>query len=141
MQYKNPKLATDGIVCVGDGVVLIRRGRAPFEGAWALPGGFVEDGEDPLDAVAREEREETGLDAAVTGLVGAYGAPDRDPRGHTVSIVYELRALGEPRGGDDAAEARAFARDALPSEMAFDHARILAEWRARGSIPLGDRLK
>jgi 8-oxo-dGTP diphosphatase len=141
MEYKNPKLATDGIVLLGEGVVLVRRGRPPFEGAWALPGGFVDEGEDPLDAVVREVREETSLDARVTGLVGVYGAPDRDPRHHTVSAVYELRARGEPRGGDDAAEARAFPRDALPPKLAFDHARILADWRARGSLPLGDSLK
>jgi 8-oxo-dGTP diphosphatase len=132
--YRNPKLTTDGIVRAGDGIVLVRRGRPPFEGRWALPGGFVDDGEDPAKAVLREVREETGLRARVTGLVGVWGQPSRDPRGHTVSIVYELVAKGEPRGGDDAAEARVMPLAGLPKRMAFDHARIVAAWRRQGSI-------
>jgi 8-oxo-dGTP diphosphatase len=133
MERRNPKLTTDGIVELGGGIVLVRRGRPPFEGEWVLPGGFVDHGEDPERAVVREVKEETALDAEVLGLVGVYGAPDRDPRGHHVSVAYHLRGHGEPRGGDDAAEARVFSLDAVPP-LAFDHARIVADWRRRGTL-------
>jgi 8-oxo-dGTP diphosphatase len=132
--WRNPKLTVDAVaVLPGGEVVLVRRGKEPFAGAWALPGGFVEYGEDPALAVLRELEEETGLQGEVVGLVGVYGQPDRDPRGHTVAVAYEVRATGAPRGGDDAAEARAFAPAALPAPLAFDHARILADWRRGGA--------
>jgi 8-oxo-dGTP diphosphatase len=138
--WKNPKLTVDAIVRTPQGIVLVKRGREPFEGMWALPGGFVEYGEDPERAVLREVEEETGLRGKLLGLVGVYGAPSRDPRGHTVSVVYEVEAQGEPRGGDDAAEARAFSLDRLPV-LAFDHGRILEDWRARGRAAVADPRK
>lgn len=134
--WRSPRLTVDGIVPLRGGVLLVRRARPPFEGAWVLPGGFVEHGEDPREAVVREVEEEAGLRCRVARLVGVYGAPGRDPRGHTVTIVYELEALaGEPRAASDAAEARAWPLDALPG-LGFDHARILADWR-RGAGPRG----
>jgi 8-oxo-dGTP diphosphatase len=139
-EWKNPKLTVDAIVLTEQGIVLVKRGREPFRGMWALPGGFVEYGEDPERAVLREVEEETGLRGELLGLVGLYGAPGRDPRGHTVSVVYEVHAQGKPQGGDDAAEARAFPIDDLPP-LAFDHARIFADWRKRGALPLGEGLK
>jgi 8-oxo-dGTP diphosphatase len=108
-------------------VVLIRRGRPPY--GWALPGGFVDVGETVEAAAAREALEETGLEIADLELVGVYSDPGRDPRGHTVSVVFAATASGAPRGGDDAAEAAAFAPGSWP-ELAFDHARILSDWLA-----------
>jgi 8-oxo-dGTP diphosphatase len=110
-----------------DRVVLVRR-RFPPPG-WALPGGFVDEGETLEAAAVREAREETGLDVALGDLLYVYSDPRRDPRRHTVSAVFLGRAAGEPAGGDDAAEARAFAWGALPSPLAFDHAEILADAR------------
>jgi 8-oxo-dGTP diphosphatase len=108
------------------GVILIRRANPPFQGRWALPGGFVEVGETCEAACSREVREETGLDVEPVELAGVYSAPDRDPRAHTVSVVYLCRALGGTvRGGDDASEARWFA-DVAGVELAFDHTRVLA---------------
>lgn len=129
MEWKDPKLTVDGIVLTERGIVLVRRGRPPFEGAWALPGGFIDYGEAPEQAVLREVREETGLTGKVTALVGVYGAPGRDPRGHTVSIVYEVEAdeAAAPAAGDDAAEVRAFFVGELPP-LAFDHGRIVEDW-------------
>ena len=74
-------------------------------------------------------REETTLDVELTDLLGVYSRPDRDPRGHTISVVYVGRAQGSPRGGDDAKDARLFSLDALPAPLAFDHAEILVDYR------------
>lgn len=128
MGYEGPSLATDAVVDLGDRIVLIRRGQDPFEGRWALPGGFVELDERVEEACAREVLEETGLDVEVRELLGVYSDPKRDPRGHVVSVVFVARRVGgELRGGDDAAEARAFPVDDLPP-LAFDHDDILADY-------------
>jgi 8-oxo-dGTP diphosphatase len=109
------------------GVILIRRANPPFQGRWALPGGFVEVGETCEASCSREAREETGLEVEPVEVIGVYSTPDRDPRGHTVSVVYLCRVVrGTARGGDDASEARWFA-DVAGIELAFDHARILAD--------------
>lgn len=124
---EGPSLAVDAVIAHGEGVVLIERGRPPFDGAWALPGGFVEVGETVEQACVREALEETGLEVELTGLVGVYSDPARDPRGHVVSVTFAAEAVdGELAGGDDAARARVFPPDDLP-ELAFDHARILAD--------------
>jgi len=108
-------------------ILLIRRKNPPFEGMYALPGGFVDYGERMEEAVVRELEEETGLRTRVTGLVGVYSDPDRDPRGHTVSPAYLLETVGgELRAGDDAAEAVFFPADDLP-ELAFDHSLIVKD--------------
>jgi len=134
-RFRNPALTVDGIVLVrrprpGGArhyVLLVERGNEPFAGDWALPGGFVDYGEDPDHAVVREIAEETGLSGLPFRQFRAFGDPERDPRGHTVSIVYVAEIVGEPpqvAGGDDAAQARWFPIDQLPG-MAFDHERIL----------------
>jgi 8-oxo-dGTP diphosphatase len=123
-----PRLTVDALARDGSGrILLVRRGRPPFQDRWALPGGFVENGETTEDACAREAREETGLDVEVGALAGVYSRPGRDPRGHTVSIVYFCRPVGgEIRGGDDAAEARWFtAAEIAGLSFAFDHGEIV----------------
>lgn len=116
-----PALTVDGVVVRNGCLLLIRRGNEPFKGRYALPGGFVDYGERTEDAVVREVREETGLNTSVRGLVGVYSDPARDPRGHTVSVVYLLAVSGgEPAGGDDALTAEFLPLDRLP-ELAFDH--------------------
>jgi len=135
-RFRSPALTVDGVVLVrrplsGGGhrhvVLLVERGRDPHAGAWALPGGFVDYGEDPDQAVAREVAEETGLDGLPWRQYRVFGQPDRDPRGHTVTVVYVAELVGEPppvAGGDDAAAARWFPLNDLPV-LAFDHGRIL----------------
>jgi 8-oxo-dGTP diphosphatase len=86
----------------------------------ALPGGFVNKGEDPEIAVLRELKEETGLDGYVERLLCVRGDPQRDPRGHVVSIAYLVKATGIPQGGDDAVEAKWYDLSSV-SELAGDH--------------------
>jgi 8-oxo-dGTP diphosphatase len=115
------------ILLPGDRVVLVRRKNPPH--GWAIPGGFVDDGEPLEAAAAREAEEETGLAVTLVEQFHSYSDPTRDPRRHTISTVFLARATGEPLGGDDAAEARAFAWDALPSPIVFDHREVLADVR------------
>lgn len=131
--HPRPMLTADVVVLAEgpDGaqrVLLIQRGKAPFAGDWALPGGFVDEGEQVADAAPRELREETGLHVEKLELLGVYDTPGRDPRGWTVSAVY-LARLDEEQpvaGADDARDARWFATDKLP-KLAFDHAIIVAD--------------
>ena len=126
--FRNPAPTVDAVILVPDDrVVLVRRRNPPL--GWALPGGFVDEGE-PLEAAAtREAAEETGLGVTLLEQFHTYSDPARDPRRHTISTVFLASASGEPRGGDDAEEARAFAWDALPSPIVFDHREILADVR------------
>ncbi|MCD6448613.1 MAG: NUDIX hydrolase [Thermoplasmata archaeon] len=121
-----PSIAVDGVLIKGDKILLIRRKNEPFKGKWALPGGFVEYGETVEEAVLREFEEEVGLKARIKKLLGVYSKPDRDPRGHVISIVFLLDAEGEAKAGDDAADARFFPLDNLPP-LAFDHEEIIRD--------------
>jgi 8-oxo-dGTP diphosphatase len=124
---RSPSPTVDVVILVpGDGVVLVERKHEPR--GWALPGGFVDLGETLEAAAVREAKEETGLDVVLSEQFHAYSDPRRDPRRHTITTVFLGAADGEPAGGDDAAQARAFAWDALPP-LVFDHAEILADVR------------
>jgi 8-oxo-dGTP diphosphatase len=135
--YKNkklPRLTVDTLVRDRRGrVLLVRRGRPPFKGRWGLPGGFCEWKETTEACGARETLEETGVRVKIGRLLGVYSKPDRDPRGHNVTVLYEGRPVsGKAQGGDDAAEARWFTRRELKKlSFAFDHAKIIREQLAR----------
>ncbi len=126
-EYRNPKPTVDCIIELpGERIVLIRRANPPV--GWALPGGFVDEGE-PLDVAAvREVLEETGLHVKLSEQFFTYSDPRRDPRQHNISTVYIGSAEGEPQGADDAAEARAFRVDDLPKDLCFDHDTILSDY-------------
>lgn len=128
-----PALTTDCAVFDADHrVLLIRRKGPPFRGNYALPGGFVEIGETVDEACRRELKEETGLEVGRLWLVGVYSAPQRDPRGHTCSIAFLTQVEhAEPKAGDDA-ETAEWVADWRKVNLAFDHARILAD--AEGAL-------
>jgi 8-oxo-dGTP diphosphatase len=129
--YPRPMLTVDTVVLTREptpSVLVVQRANPPFAGGWALPGGFVEQGETVAMAAPRELEEETGLRVGLLQLLGVYDTPGRDPRGWTVSVVYLARipVRAEVKGGDDAREAGWFTVAELP-ELAFDHAAILAD--------------
>lgn len=123
--HRNPTPTVDCFIQLPDGkLVLIRRKNPPH--GWALPGGFVDEGERLDIAAIREANEETGLTIELVEQFFTYSDPRRDPRKHTISTVYLAKANGEPKGADDAAEARAFDLDALPP-LVFDHEEIVQD--------------
>lgn len=128
----NSLLTVDAVIVVGNDVLLVRRGHDPFQGMWAIPGGFVEEGERLMAAAARELREETGVVAESLEEFRAYGEPGRDPRGRTVSFIFwqELKERPSAKAADDAADCGWFSLLQLPP-MAFDHAQILADFQSK----------
>jgi len=125
--YRNPIPTIDIIIRNDAGVILIKRKNPPL--GWALPGGFIDYGETAESAAKREAKEETGLDISDLELFGVYSEPDRDPRHHTISVVF--RAVSENMtaiAGDDAADVGVFVEERLPYPLAFDHERILRDY-------------
>lgn len=94
----------------------------------ALPGGFMDYGETVEAAAIREAKEETSLDVELQKLLGVYSDPKRDPRGQTVSVVFIASGRGKLEANDDAAEAAVFTKDSMPTELVFDHQKILEDY-------------
>lgn len=133
VNIKTPYLTVDGIINVQnekgefEGIVLIERKYPPT--GLALPGGFVDYGETVEEAVIREMKEETGLDVVIIRQFHVYSDPKRDPRQHTVSVVFECVARGKPVGADDAKKAIVVPYDEIPFEkIVFDHGKILKDY-------------
>ena len=124
MKPQTPSLTVDAIILFKNGLVLIKRKNPPYQGKFALPGGFVEIGESTEKAAARETFEETGLSVEIIKLVGVYSDPRRDPRGHTVSVCYLTKGSGRLKWGSDASSAELFELDSIP-ELAFDHNKMI----------------
>jgi len=137
-KYRNPFPTVDIIIEMASGshgvvgqrksgnIVLIERKNPPF--GWALPGGFVDYGESLEVAAVREAEEETCLKVRLLYQLGAYSAPTRDPRFHTISVVFVASATGTPKAADDAKDVGIFSRDSLPENLAFDHGEILQDY-------------
>ena len=135
-----PIIAADALIELvdqpGNPIVLIKRENPPY--GWAIPGGFVDVGESVPDAAVREAREETCLDVELVCLLGCYSDPSRDPRGHTVTMIYVARATGNPVAADDAAEVAVFNPTDVNVDLAFDHEKVIADyldWRKTGVVP------
>ncbi len=131
-KIKTPFLTVDGIVEIYEGkkfkgLVLIERKNPPY--GLAIPGGFVEYGEIPENAILREIEEETGLRAKIKGFLNFYGSPERDPRIHTVSLVFILETKELPEVGSDAKKTFVFKQEEIPFEkLVFDHSKILRDY-------------
>ena len=141
--HEHPSLTADAILFAVDedelSVLLVRRRRPPFEGAWAFPGGFVDVGESPREAARRELEEETGIRGVHLEQLRAYGDPERDPRGHVVTVAYVgvvgWAALPQAEADSDAEQA-AWWPISDPPPLAFDHGRILKDALLRLSSTL-----
>jgi len=130
--WPRPMVTADAAVfthtCGKIRVLLIKRGKEPFKGKWALPGGFVNLDEELEDAVARELAEETGLTGVHLEQMRTFGTVGRDPRGRIITIVFMGVATKEQtkiKAGDDAEKAQWFDIEELPEDLAFDHNEIL----------------
>ncbi len=125
--YKNPIPTVDIIISMDQrGVILIKRKNPPF--GWALPGGFIDYGETAEDAAEREAKEETGISVSGLRQFKVYSDPDRDPRGHTLTVVFTAMGKGAPKADDDAIDLEIFTVETLPEEIAFDHREILRDY-------------
>lgn len=126
-RLETPKLCVDLLIDMGAGmIVLVKRKNEPF--GWALPGGFVDVGESTDMAAIREAWEETGLDVELVRQFHFYSEPNRDPRGHSASLVYLARGRGKPKAGDDAQEVELFHEMNLPADIVFDHRQIIRDY-------------
>lgn len=126
--FRDPKVVAGVLAERNDKVLLVKRLYVPHQGDWALPAGFVEIDEGPVQAALRELTEETGLIGRITGLIGTYHIR-LDPRGPLVMILYQAQITGgELAAGDDAAEVQFFAPEELPENLAFASTRR-AVWR------------
>ena len=130
--YPRPAVTVDVIlISKQNSVLLIERGNEPYQGKWALPGGFIDMHETLDEACRRELEEETGLKVDYLNQFSTFGAVNRDPRGRTISVVFYSFSETEdvPKAGDDAAKAQWFPIQTLP-ELAFDHRQIIEEFKA-----------
>ena len=129
LKRRNPFPTVDIIIELEDKdgeIVLIERKNPPH--GWALPGGFVDWGESLEEAAVREALEETSLQVTLKRQFHAYSEPDRDPRHHTITMVFVATAFGSPKAADDAMNLGIFTAETLPSPIVFDHAGILRDY-------------
>jgi len=127
MKKKEPRITADIIIELEDrGIVLIKRKNPPV--GWALPGGFLDYGESLEDCAIREAKEETSLDIELKGQFHTYSTLDRDPRWHTVTMVFVATSSGVPKASTDASEIEVFKRNKIPKDLVFDHNKILEDY-------------
>ena len=120
-------LSVDPVIVKENRVLLVKKRFAPHKGYWALPGGFVEKGETLKEAVAREAREETGLEVRPVNMIGVYDDPKRDPRG-VVSAAYLCDVVsGEMKTSRETSEVRFFGFEEIPKKLAADHSKIISD--------------
>ena len=138
VQFHDPKVAVIALATWADRVLLIRRGVEPMKGMWALPGGYMDAGEMPPDALARELQEEVGLDVRIVALLDIFPMAGRGVVSQGIVLAYQCVVEGEqmPRllCQDDVTDARWFQAESLPPDVAFDSTQtLLAKWKANGN--------
>jgi len=128
--YRNPTPTVDIIIELIDRparpIILIERRNPPY--GWAIPGGFVDYGETVETAAKREAKEEVGLEVELIEQFYVYSDPNRDPRQHTLSVVFLATATGEPKAADDAKNLEFFEPWQIPNQLCFDHDKILQDY-------------
>ncbi len=131
MSHRNPTPTVDIIIELIDQpqrpIILIERKNPPY--GWAIPGGFVDYGETVETAAIREAKEEVSLDIQLVKQFHVYSDPMRDPRQHTLSIVFIATAVGTPKAADDAQTLQQFYLWEFPANMCFDHSKILQDYQ------------
>lgn len=125
-RFNNRGVSIDAVIIQNNKILLIKRGINPFQGYWALPGGYVEWDESTEETVIREVSEELGLTVDSCELIGVYSSPNRHPK-QVINVAYRVTASGSPKAGDDAKEFKWFSMDDIPDELAFDHKKIISE--------------
>lgn len=129
-KYKTPSLTVDIFIYNNKKeFILIKRKNEPFKGQWALPGGFVDYGETVENAAIREAKEETSIDVELKRLINVYSDPERDSRGHTVTIAYTAQEnFEDAKAADDAIDIKIFAFNEIDNlDLAFDHEKIIKD--------------
>ena len=129
-KFKNPVLTTDGLILEKNKILLVKRAIYPFSGYWGLPGGHVDYGERLEEALKREMKEELGIKVKIKKLIGVYSDPKRDPRYHTVSVVYYCQKnKGKIKLNYESSEFKFFSLKNLPKKIGFDHRKILSDFK------------
>lgn len=129
VKNKYPRLTVDGIIIKNKKILLIQRKNEPYKNYYALPGGFVNYGETVEKAIEREIKEETNLKIKVKKLAGVYSNPQRDPRGHIISLVFFCQLKNNKlKFADDAQSGKWVPISKIPRKLAFDHYRIIKEF-------------
>ena len=128
-EYQKPAVTVDMILEKDGNLLLVKRKKDPFKGFLCIPGGFVNMGERVEEAAKREALEETNLNVEPTDILGIYSDPQRDPRGHTISITFVGKITnGDAKAGDDADSIEWISIDD-ERHLAFDHHKILQDYR------------
>ncbi|HEY9700803.1 MAG TPA: NUDIX hydrolase [Allocoleopsis sp.] len=130
MTYRNPAPTVDIVIELSDRperpIILIERKNPPL--GWAIPGGFIDYGESAENAAIREAQEEIGLEVQLVELFHVYSDPSRDPRQHTLSVVFIATATGTPKAADDAKNVGIFTSWQIPTNLCFDHNKIIRDY-------------
>lgn len=145
-EYKNPIPTVDAIIQKSNSILLVKRSKDPYKNQFALPGGFVNEGETIEEAIKREVYEETSLEVHPIDILGVYSDPKRDPRGHIMTVVFiVLIVRGNPSAGDDAKEISWIPIEKISDiKVAFDHKLVIHDylrWKKEGGTYWTQKLR
>lgn len=137
---KTPFVTTDGIILENKKILLVKRVPYPFSGYWTLPGGHVDYGETLEKAIKREIKEELGIKVKIKKLIGVYSDPKRDPRYHTVSVIYLLeKPKGKIKLNWESSEYKYFSLSNLPKKIGFDYQKVIKDFKKQLKFKKGQK--